>query len=148
MQKSPNSLLPFFSLHSVNIMFACVVMSLTLSLFPIALLSPFVFVMSVAVFHSSTPALKAVVPSRSLSLYLMLCPSSSLLCFACDIMALFSLLSQYSPCHLSVASVLCEGYLTAISGFIFALSFGLSQRCCPHVIICDQGGDLFSLTAS
>ena len=60
-----------------------------------------------------------------------------------DIAALFSVLSRYSSCHLSVAAVLCEGYLAAISGFIFALSFGLSQRCCPPVIVRhDQGGDL------
>lgn len=70
-------------------------------------------------------------------------PCAGLLCFACDIMAVFSVLSQYSLCHFSVAAVLCEGYLAAISGFIFALSFGLSQCCCPRVIIChDQGGDL------
>lgn len=79
----------------------------SLSLFPIALLSPFVFVMSVAVSHSSILALKAVVPSRSLSVCLMVGLSTSLLCFACDITALFSLLSQYLSCHLSVASVLC-----------------------------------------
>lgn len=108
-----------------------------------ALLSPFVFVMSVAVSHSSTPPLKAVILSPSLTVCLMFGPSAGLLCFVCDITALFSVLSQYSSSHLSVASVLCEGYLAAISGFIFALSFGLSQRCCPCVIVCHhQGGDL------
>lgn len=122
-------------------MLACCVVSL--SLFPMALLSPFVFVLSVAVSHSSTPPLKAVILSPSLTVCLMFGPSAGLLCFACDIAALFSVLSQYSSCHLSVAAVLCEGYLAAISGFIFALSFELSQRCCPRVIVChDQGGDL------
>lgn len=76
-------------------------------------------------------------------------PSAGLLCCACDITALFSVLSQYPLCCFSVAAVLCEGYLAAICGFIFALSFGLPQSCCPHVIVChDQGDDLFSLAAS
>lgn len=70
-------------------------------------------------------------------------PSAGLLCCACDTVALFSVLSQYSSCCFSVAAVLCEGYLAAICGFIFALSFGLSPSCCPRVIVChDQGGDL------
>lgn len=99
----------FFCMHcDVCCTFACWVVSHSLPLFPIAMLSLFDFVMSVAVSHSFTPALKAVVTSRSLSVCLMLCPSASLLCFSCDITALFSLLSQYLSCHLSVASVLCE----------------------------------------
>lgn len=58
-------------------------------------------------------------------------PGAGLLCFACDITTLFSVLSQYSSCLFSVAAVLCEGYLAAISGFIFALSSGLSHAVVP-----------------
>lgn len=87
---------------------------------------------------------KAVILSPSLTVGLMSDPSTGLLCFARDITSLFLVLSLHSSCHLSVAAVLSEGYLAAISGSIFALSFGLSQRCCPCVIVCHyQGGDLF-----
>lgn len=70
---------PFMSVHTVNIFSACAVMcfvrlSLSLSFFLMVLLSPFVFVMSVAVSHSSTPALKAVILSPSLTVCLMFGP--------------------------------------------------------------------------
>lgn len=47
--------------------------------------------------------------------------------------------------HGILVLMLCSlgGYLTAISAFIFALSLGLSQRCCLYVIVSHhRGGDL------
>lgn len=52
-------------------------------------LSPFIFVSSFAVSHSSTPPFKAVVLSASITVCLMCGPSAGLFYFACDITALF-----------------------------------------------------------
>lgn len=108
----------FVSMHCDCLSCDCTPARCVVSLFLIALLSPFVFVMSVAVSHSSTPPLKAVILSPSLTVCLMF----GLVCCALLVIIsrhCFSVLSQYSHAIL----VLCEGYLTAISGFIFALSF-------------------------
>lgn len=78
----------------------CVV-SLSLSL----LLSPFVFVMSVTVSHSSTPPLKAAILSPSLTVCLMFGPSAGLLCFACD--TLFFWVCYRCFLHAVLVSLLC-----------------------------------------
>lgn len=102
------------------------------------------FVMSVSVSHSSTPVWKAVVLSPSLTVCLM---SGPWCCFrfACGITSLFSSLSLYSSWHFSVDAVFSQGYLAAISGFIFALSFGFSQGCCLYVIVRHNRGSDLSL---
>lgn len=127
----------------VNIVSACAVMCVLLvSLFsdapvlhlPLLCLSPF-FIPPVLLW-------KATVLSPSLTAYLMFGPWCCFH-FARDIMSVFSSLSLYSSWHFGVDALFTQGYLTAISGFIFALSFGLSQRCCLYVIIChNRGGDL------
>ena len=81
-----------------------------------------------------TPALKAVVPSPSLFCMFDALPErwSAAVCFVCDIMALFSLLSQYSAMPSQCCFCVVRGLSCChLCFFIFALSFGLSQRCCP-----------------
>lgn len=56
--------------------------------------------------------------------------------FARDITSVFSSLSLFSSWHFGVGAVFTQGYLSAISGFIFALSFGSSQRSFLYVIVC------------
>lgn len=95
---------------------------------------------------------KAAVLSPSLTACLMFGPWCCFH-FARDITSVFCSLSLYSSWHFGVDAVFTQGYLTAISGFIFALSFGFSQHCCLYVIICHNQGQSssinqpFSLTA-
>lgn len=156
--KSLNSLMPLLSLQTVNILSACIVMSVvwqhagalccvspSLSFFvdgPVISICLCYVCRCISFFHSTLKSCYSV--SFTYCTFDVWPPQCwFLLCCACDIAALFSVLSQYSSCRLSVAAVSCEGYLAAISAFIFALSSGLLQRCCPRVIIRHhQGGDL------
>lgn len=85
---------------------------------------------------------KAAVLSPSLTVCLMFGPWCCFH-FARDIKSVFSSLSLYSSWHFGVDAVFAQSYLTAISGFIFALSLRLSQRCCLYAIVYhNRGGDL------
>ncbi len=81
--KSLNRLFPFFCVCTVSVfclhalcclMCDCKLACCVVSLFSPAPLSPFVFVMSVAVSHSSAPPLRAVILSPSLTVCLMFGP--------------------------------------------------------------------------
>lgn len=121
----------------------CVSLSLSL-LFPMALLSPFVFVMSVAVSHSSTPPLKAVILSPSLTVCLMFGLSAGFCCallvisrhcFRCYLSILHAILVL--PLCLWVRVISLPSPLLSLhylSGYLAVV---------PRVIVChDQGGDL------
>lgn len=124
-------------------MLVCCVVSL--SCFPMALLSPFVSVMSVAVFYSSNPPLKAVILSPTLTVCLMFGPL--VLVLLCDISCIVFL------CYLSILhafSVLlpCCTMVILPPSVVLSLHYlsGYLSAVVPRVIVChDQGGDLFSL---
>lgn len=142
----------FLSLRSVNILSSCFVMSAVwrhAGSFSLSLLSPFVFLTSFTCF-SSTPNLKSVFfPFCLLDLLYVWCSAqvSACSCFS-PVISRHCFERYLSILHAILVSQPCGVRVIALpsSVFIFALSSGLSLRCCPRVIVChNQGGDLSPL---
>lgn len=107
---------PFLSLRRVNILSGCIVMSVVqLHAGLLCCLSPFIFVSSDAVSHSSTPPLKAVVLSPSITVCLMCGPSAGLFCFASDITALFWGVHLWIFCATVVLQLCCLRVILLLS---------------------------------
>lgn len=96
--------------------------SLALSLFPMALLSPFVFVMSVALSHSSTSPLKAVNLSPSLTVCLMFGPLV-LVCCAVLVIWWHCFQCYLSILHAALALLLCCVRVILLPSVVLSLHY-------------------------